>query len=54
MINKHKKYRNNQKTNKIRGKYKIEDLVAKQPSNYEVKEVDWGKPLGLTFSLYRL
>ena len=47
MINKPKKCPNSQDTNKIRGKYKIEDLVAKLPSNYEVKELDWGKPLGM-------
>jgi antitoxin MazE len=47
MINKPKKYPTSQDTNKLRGKFKIEDLVAKLPSNYEVKELDWGKPLGL-------
>ena len=47
MINKPKKCPNSQNASKIRGKYKIEDLVAKLPSNYEVKELDWGKPLGL-------
>ena len=51
MVNKPEKYPNSQDANKIRGKYKIEDLV---PANYEVKELDWGKPLGLIFSLYRL
>jgi antitoxin MazE len=32
---------------KIRGKYKIEDLVAKLPANYQVEELDWGKPVGM-------
>ena len=29
-----------------RGKYKIEELVAKIPKNSKFKEVDWGKPRG--------
>jgi antitoxin MazE len=32
---------------KIRGKYKIEDLVAKLPANYQVEELDWGEPVGM-------
>jgi len=32
---------------KIRGKYKIEDLVAKLPANYQVEELDWGKHVGM-------
>jgi len=32
---------------KIRGKYKIEDLVAKLPANYQVEELDWGEPAGM-------
>jgi len=32
---------------KIRGKYKIEDLVAKLPPNYQTEELDWGVPVGL-------
>ncbi len=32
---------------KIRGKYKIEDLVAKLPHNYQTEEMDWGVPVGL-------
>jgi antitoxin MazE len=32
---------------KIRGKYKIEDLVAKLPANYQAEEVDWGTPVGI-------
>ncbi|GBO54410.1 hypothetical protein APA_2358 [Pseudanabaena sp. lw0831] len=32
---------------KIRGKYKIEDLVAKLPPNYQVEELDWGSPVGM-------
>ncbi|MEA5487014.1 MULTISPECIES: AbrB/MazE/SpoVT family DNA-binding domain-containing protein [Pseudanabaena] len=32
---------------KIRGKYKIEDLVAKLPANYQAEELDWGTPVGI-------
>ncbi len=31
---------------KVRGKYKLKDLVSKIPKDYEPKEVDWGKPQG--------
>ncbi len=31
---------------KIRGKYKIEELVAKIPKKSKFKEVDWGPPKG--------
>jgi antitoxin MazE len=31
---------------KIRGRYRIEDLVAKIPKDYSTGEVDWGKPVG--------
>ncbi len=27
---------------KIRGRHRIEDLVAAMPKNYKVKETDWG------------
>ena len=32
---------------KIRGKYNLEDLVSKIPSNYKSQEEDWGSPMGL-------
>ena len=31
---------------KIRGKHRLEDLVACIPENYQSDEVDWGKPVG--------
>jgi antitoxin MazE len=31
---------------KIRGKYRIQELVARMPEDYEVEEVNWGAPLG--------
>ncbi len=34
------------KANKIRGRYRIEDLVAKMPKDQEPCEVDWGDPEG--------
>lgn len=33
-------------TRKIRGRYRIEELVAQIPENYQASEVDWGKPVG--------
>lgn len=30
----------------IRGRYRLEDLVAKIPENYETDEVDWGVQVG--------
>jgi len=30
----------------IRGKYKLEDLVAKMPPKYKPQEEDWGKIAG--------
>ena len=33
-------------TNKIRGRYKIRDLVSKMPKDYEPKEENWGAPMG--------
>ncbi len=36
----------NQLEKNNRGKYKIEELVAKIPKNSKVKEIDWGKPVG--------
>jgi antitoxin MazE len=31
---------------KIRGRYRIEDLVAQIPEDYQAGEVDWGEPVG--------
>jgi antitoxin MazE len=31
---------------RVRGKYRIEDLVAQIPGDYEAEEVDWGEPIG--------
>ncbi len=31
---------------KIRGRYKLEDLVRRIPEKYQSSEVDWGKPVG--------
>ena len=31
---------------KIRSRYKLEDLVAQIPKNYQSEEVDWGEPSG--------
>ncbi len=31
---------------KIRGRYKLEDLVARIPGDYQPEEVDWGEPTG--------
>lgn len=31
---------------KVRGRYKIEALIAEMPPEYEVEEVDWGKTMG--------
>ena len=31
---------------KIRSKHKLEDLVARNPENYQFEEVDWGEPAG--------
>jgi antitoxin MazE len=31
---------------KIRGRYRLEDLVAKIPKDYNTGEVDWGDPVG--------
>ncbi|NOQ21396.1 MAG: AbrB/MazE/SpoVT family DNA-binding domain-containing protein [Candidatus Aegiribacteria sp.] len=30
----------------IRGKYRIENLIAEIPADYGTEEVDWGKPVG--------
>jgi len=31
---------------KIRGRYNLEDLVARIPENYQADEVNWGEPVG--------
>jgi antitoxin MazE len=31
---------------RIRGRYRLEDLVARMPSDYEPVEEDWGQPVG--------
>jgi antitoxin MazE len=31
---------------RIRGRYKLKDLVGRIPENYQTSEVDWGKPVG--------
>jgi antitoxin MazE len=31
---------------RIRGRHRIEDLVAKIPEDYQPSEVDWGEPAG--------
>jgi antitoxin MazE len=31
---------------KIRGRYRLEDLVAQIPEDYHSSEVDWGGPVG--------
>ncbi len=30
----------------IRGKYKLEDLVGRIPKGHRAKEEDWGRPVG--------
>ena len=31
---------------RIRGKQRLEDLVSRIPENYEIEEIDWGRPVG--------
>ena len=31
---------------KVRGRYRLEDLVARIPEDYHAGEVDWGEPAG--------
>ena len=31
---------------RIRGRHKLNDLVARIPKNYQPGEVDWGEPVG--------
>lgn len=31
---------------KIRGRHRLEDLVAEIPEDYHASEIDWGEPVG--------
>jgi len=31
---------------KVRGRYKLNDLIARIPKGYRAEEVDWGNPVG--------
>lgn len=31
---------------KVRGRYRLRDLVTRIPKNYRAEEVDWGSPVG--------
>ena len=31
---------------RVRGKHRLEDLVAQIPEDYQTGEVDWGEPIG--------
>jgi antitoxin MazE len=31
---------------RVRGKYTLQQLVARMPKGYKNEEVDWGRPLG--------
>jgi len=31
---------------RIRGRYRLEDLVARMPADYAPAEEDWGRPMG--------
>ena len=31
---------------RIRGRYKLKDLVGRIPENYQTSEVNWGEPVG--------
>jgi len=31
---------------RVRGKYRLKDLVARMPADYAPAEEDWGKPVG--------
>lgn len=33
-------------SDRIRGRYRLEDLVARMPAEYEPLEEDWGPPVG--------
>lgn len=31
---------------KVRGRYKLKDLLARIPKGYRAEEIDWGTPVG--------
>ncbi len=31
---------------RVRGKYRLEELLAQMPDGYESREEDWGEPVG--------
>ena len=31
---------------RIRGRYRLEDIVARIPQNHPTEEIDWGDPVG--------
>ena len=31
---------------RIRGRYRLSELLARMPKDYQVEEVDWGPPVG--------
>lgn len=31
---------------RVRGRYRLKDLLARMPADYAVTEEDWGKPVG--------
>jgi antitoxin MazE len=33
-------------SDQIRGRYRLEELLARMPEDYEPVEVDWGAPVG--------
>jgi len=33
-------------SSRVRGRYRLEDLVARMPADYEPAEEDWGAPVG--------
>lgn len=35
-----------EKTRRVRGRFRLEDLVAKIPEGSKPEEVDWGPPVG--------
>lgn len=35
-----------ERSRRVRGKYRLADLVAQMPEDYQPEEVDWGPPVG--------
>ena len=31
---------------KVRGRHRLEDLVKRIPANHQLREIDWGAPVG--------